>query len=62
MSDDILNGPVTIGQFVPVAFHCRGKLVIILKEFLKAGVDVFCGKVKGLVKEVVWLTTRSGSS
>ena len=52
LGDDVLNGPVTIGQLIPVVFHCRGKLIIILKKFLKAGVNVFLGKVKGLLEEV----------
>jgi hypothetical protein len=42
----------TLGQLVPVVFNCRVKESIILKEFLKAGVTVFLGKVKGLVEEV----------
>jgi hypothetical protein len=52
LGNDVLNGPVTIGQLIPVAFHCRDKKSIILEEFLKAGVKVFYGKVKGLMKEV----------
>jgi hypothetical protein len=51
LGDDVLNGPVTIGQLIPVVFNCRDKSIIILKEFLKAGVNVFLGKAKGLVEE-----------
>jgi hypothetical protein len=52
LGHDVLNGTVTVGQLVPVVFHCPDKESIILKEFLKAGVQVFLGKVKGLVEEV----------
>ena len=59
LGDDILNGPVTIGQLFPVVFHCRGKMIIILKKFFKAGVNVFLGKASW--KRSVWFMTLSRS-